>query len=165
MKKTLLAGMAFALIATAAACGKKETPSTPAGAAPAASSHEGTAPGSPASAPPAEAIAGKAAPADAIHGSAAGKSADPHAGLPKTDLAPGTGRKGKVAETMNAAGYTYIRVDEKGKSVWLAVMQTPVKVGDTVEFPDVPPMTNFPSKSLNRTFDAILFVPAVRVGK
>ena len=76
---------------------------------------------------------------------------------------PGTGRKGKVTETMNASAYTYIKVDEKGKAVWLAVMQTQVKVGQTVEFPDVPPMTNFTSKSLNRTFDAILFVPSVRI--
>jgi hypothetical protein len=75
----------------------------------------------------------------------------------------GTGRKGRVVETMNAAGYTYLRVDENGSSVWLAVMEVPVKVGDVVEFPDSQPMTGFRSKTLNRTFDSILFVPGIRV--
>lgn len=102
----------------------------------------------PAGAPPAEAIEGKK---------------DPHAGMERQAINAGTGRKGRVVETMNAAGYTYLRVDENGSSVWLAVMEVPVKVGDVVEFPDSQPMTGFRSKTLNRTFDSILFVPGIRV--
>jgi len=173
VKKTLLAGLTLALLASlaTAACGKKEEPAAP--KAPAAASHEpsspaaaipGTAaPGAAVPAPPAEAIAGKSAPADAVHAGAAGQTANPHAGLPTQQVPPGTGRKGKVVETMNASSYTYIKVDENGKGVWLAVMQQPIKVGQTIEFPNVPPMVNFTSKTLNRTFDAILFVPSIRV--
>ncbi len=174
MKKTLLAGLTIALLASLAstACGKKEELAAPkpadapaAAAAGAAPSHAPADPGTGAqvpAAPSAEAIAGKQPPADAVHGGAA-KPADPHAGLQAPQVAPGTGRKGKVVETMNASSYTYIKVDENGKGVWLAVMQQPIKVGQTIEFPNVPPMTNFTSKTLNRTFDAILFVPSIRV--
>jgi hypothetical protein len=89
--------------------------------------------------------------------------ADPHAGLKPQEIPAGVGHKGKVLETMNASGYTYVQIDEKGQKVWVAVMQTPVKVGDTVEFPDAPPMVNFQSKSLNRTFDKIIFAPGIRI--
>lgn len=75
----------------------------------------------------------------------------------------GPDHKGKVVSTMNAAGYTYIEVEEKGKKLWVAVMEVNVKVGDDVEFPDSPPMENFHSKTLNRTFDKVIFSPGIRV--
>jgi len=68
-----------------------------------------------------------------------------------------------VVATMNAAGYTYIEVEENGKKLWAAVMETKVKAGDNVEFPDGPPMENFHSNSLNRTFERIIFSPAILV--
>ncbi|MEY4386119.1 MAG: hypothetical protein RLY20_1402 [Verrucomicrobiota bacterium] len=64
---------------------------------------------------------------------------------------------GKVLETMNAATYTYVRVDTGKATNWAAASQFPVKVGDTVTIKDGMPMQNFPSKSLNRTFDVIYF--------
>ena len=88
---------------------------------------------------------------------------DPHAGLKPVEIPAGAGHKGKVVSTMNAAGYTYVEVDEKGQKLWVAVMETKVKVGDTVEFPDSPPMLNFQSKSLKRTFDKIIFAPGLRI--
>jgi len=90
---------------------------------------------------------------------------NPHAGLKAQEVKPGTGHKGKVVETMDAAGYTYVQVDENGQKLWVAVMQTPVKVGDTVEFPDSPPMINFASKTLKRSFDKIIFAPGLAVNK
>ena len=147
----------FAALLFLAACGKKaEAPKGP--VAPEAA-HAPSA-GAPA-APPAEAVAGRQPPSDATHAGAV--ASDPHAGLERQAVNPGTGRKGKVLETMNAAGYTYVRVDENGASVWIAVMEVPVKVGDAVEFPDTQPMIGFKSRTLNRTFDAILFVPGIRV--
>ena len=147
----------FAALLFLAACGKKaEVPKGP--VAPAAA-HGPSAPAP--AAPPAEAIAGKQPPSDPTHAGLA--AADPHAGLERQAVNPGTGRKGKVLETMNAAGYTYVRVDEKGTAVWIAVMEVPVKVGDVVEYPDVPPMKGFTSRTLNRTFESILFVPGIRV--
>lgn len=88
---------------------------------------------------------------------------NPHAGLQAQEVPSGTGHKGKVVSTVDAAGYTYVQVEEKGQKIWVATMQTKVKVGDEVEFPDAQPMTNFKSKTLNRTFDKILFVPGIRV--
>ena len=89
--------------------------------------------------------------------------ADPHAGMKPVEIPAGAGHKGTVTATMNSNGYTYIEVDEKGQKEWLAVMQTQVKVGETVEFPDSQPMTNFQSKSLKRTFDKIYFSPGIRI--
>lgn len=90
---------------------------------------------------------------------------DPHAGLKPQEIPAGVGHKGKVVSTMDAAGYTYVEVEEKGQKIWVAVMQTKVKAGDIVEFPDSPPMVNFQSKSLKRTFDKIIFAPGLRIEK
>lgn len=90
---------------------------------------------------------------------------DPHAGLKPMEIPAGAGHKGKVVSTMDAAGYTYVEVEENGQKIWVAVMQTKVKVGDMVEFPDAPPMVNFQSKSLKRTFDKIIFAPGLRISK
>jgi hypothetical protein len=75
----------------------------------------------------------------------------------------GYGHKGEVLETMDSAGYTYARIAENGKELWVACMQTSVEVGDTIEFPDSPPMANFRSKPLNRTFNKIIFAPGINV--
>jgi hypothetical protein len=101
---------------------------------------------------------GQQAPAGAQGG-------DPHAGLKPQEIPAGAGHKGKVLSTKDAAGYTYLEVEENGQKLWVAVMQTKVNVGDLVEFPDSPPMVNFQSKSLNRTFDKIIFAPGVRIAK
>ncbi|GAB4280442.1 MAG: hypothetical protein Kow0092_36060 [Deferrisomatales bacterium] len=69
---------------------------------------------------------------------------------------------GTVVETMDSGGYTYVRVDTGTKEVWAATRQFPVAVGDRVTFPVSVPMTNFRSKTLDRTFDTIYFVQAIR---
>lgn len=66
-----------------------------------------------------------------------------------------------VQEHFDNGGYTYLRCRERGSDMWLAVMQTAVSRGETVTFPDAPPMINFSSKSMNRTFDKIIFVPGL----
>lgn len=91
--------------------------------------------------------------------------ANPHAGMKPQDIPAGVGHKGKVVNTMNSAGYTYVEVEENGQKLWVAVMETKVKVGDVVEFPDSPPMLNFQSKTLKRTFDKIIFAPGLRIAK
>ena len=79
------------------------------------------------------------------------------------------GDKAKVTQTMDSTTnppYTYIEAtDEKGQKTWLALPQMKVKVGDTIEYPDSPPMTNFHSKALNRTFDKLSMVPGIRIVK
>jgi len=64
---------------------------------------------------------------------------------------------GKVVETMDAGGYTYVCLEKKGVKTWLAIPQTKVTVGKEMAFQPGMEMRNFPSKSLNRTFESIYF--------
>jgi hypothetical protein len=64
---------------------------------------------------------------------------------------------GKVAETMESGGYTYINLDQNGKKKWIAIPQTEVKVGQQVTLQPGIEMGSFTSKTLNRTFDNIIF--------
>jgi hypothetical protein len=66
--------------------------------------------------------------------------------------------KGKVLSSIDASIYTYIEVSENGKTVWLAAPTVAVKKGDTIGYDDGAVMTNFFSKSLNRTFETVIFV-------
>lgn len=70
-----------------------------------------------------------------------------------------------IQEHFDNGGYTYLRCREAEKDIWLATMQASVNRGDTVSYPDSPPLTNFSSKSLNRTFDKIIFVPGLFRGR
>jgi hypothetical protein len=67
------------------------------------------------------------------------------------------GVKGKVLETIDAAGYTYLRLETASGEQWAAITQTTVQVGAVVEIVDATMMRDFESKTLNRTFPAILF--------
>lgn len=64
---------------------------------------------------------------------------------------------GKVVETMNAGGYTYVLLEKKGKKTWAAVPAMPVKVGQELAFDAGVEMKNFSSKTLGRTFESIYF--------
>ncbi len=68
---------------------------------------------------------------------------------------------GKVAETMDAGGYTYVLVDTGSNKLWAAASQFAVKAGDQVTVPDAMPMNNFHSKSLNRDFPLIYFTGSI----
>jgi hypothetical protein len=71
---------------------------------------------------------------------------------------------GKVAETMNAGGYTYVLVENGGTKSWAAAPEFKVAVGDSVTLPpNAMPMQNYESKTLKRTFDVVYFVDSVRV--
>lgn len=78
--------------------------------------------------------------------------------------ADANGFTGKVLETMNTSGYTYVLVDTAGKKLWAAAPEVAVKVGDLVTVAGGMPMTNFHSKSLNRDFDVIYFTGSITVG-
>jgi hypothetical protein len=64
---------------------------------------------------------------------------------------------GKVAETMDSGGYTYINLEQDGKSTWVAVPITPVTVGQKVSVLPGFVMNDFKSKTLGRTFELIVF--------
>ena len=74
-----------------------------------------------------------------------------------------TSFSGKVVETMNTAGYTYVLVDTGSKKLWAAAMQFAVKVGDKVTVAAGMPMPNYHSKSLKRDFDLIYFSGGIAV--
>jgi hypothetical protein len=72
---------------------------------------------------------------------------------------------GKVLQTMNAGGYSYIYIEQAdGKKVWVAVTQIAVKVGDQLSFKPGMEMVKFESKALNRSFDSIIFSNGVFSG-
>ena len=139
MKKTALVLLTIAALAIAG-CKDKPKTEAPQQAAPA---------GMPAAAP------GAAAP-----------GGDPHAGMKAQEIPAGVGKKAKVSQTMNSGGYTYVEAaDEKGVKTWLALPEIKVKVGDSIEYPETPPLANFQSKTLNKTFEKILFIPGLRIVK
>ena len=79
------------------------------------------------------------------------------AGQPGAEIVTGT-----VRETMDAASYTYVRVQTEKGDVWAAAPQFAVKVGERVVVPLQMPMQNFHSQSLNRDFPLIYFVSEIR---
>lgn len=150
MKHTALI---VALVAILAACSKQdaESASNNKAAAPAA-------PAEPAAAPNAN-MPGMAA------GGNMGGAAVPagHPGMAEMGAPAPVANKyeGTVKSVTHAAGYTYVEVDDKGKSLWIASMPVNIQKGDKVAWGDGAVMNNFESKALHRTFDSILFVNAV----
>ena len=65
--------------------------------------------------------------------------------------------KGKVLESMDSGGYSYLRIDASQGKVWVAVPQTQIEVGKEVTASPGMVMKNFTSKTLDKTFDAIVF--------
>jgi len=64
---------------------------------------------------------------------------------------------GKVVETMNSGGYSYVCLEKNGKKTWVAVPQMKVTVGQQLSLQPGQEMPNFTSKSLGRTFESIIF--------
>lgn len=91
-------------------------------------------------------------------------TADGKSAAPAAQPAAQQGISGKVAETMNAGGYTYVLVDAGSQKSWAAAPEFKVAVGDSVTLPpNAMPMENYESKSLKRTFDVVYFVDSVMV--
>lgn len=82
----------------------------------------------------------------AVHGSQGGPAAGAAAGV-----------TGKVLETMDSGGYSYVKLATAGGEKWAAVRQAAVRVGDEVTIERAMVMKGFTSKTLDRTFDEILF--------
>jgi biotin carboxyl carrier protein len=98
----------------------------------------------------------------------AGQPATPAAAAPEVPAAPATAApaapvtpppltKGKVVETMNSGGYTYVCIEKDGQKRWAAMPPTKVEVGQEVELGGGIEMGNFTSKTLNRSFESIYF--------
>ena len=64
---------------------------------------------------------------------------------------------GKVIETMDSGGYTYVQIENNGKKTWVAVTKTKIVKDQNISFSTGTEMQNFESKTLKRTFDSIIF--------
>ena len=64
---------------------------------------------------------------------------------------------GTVLETMDAAEYTYMRLKTTSGETWTAINKTKIAKGASVTVTNAMVMDGFQSKTLNRTFDHILF--------
>jgi len=65
--------------------------------------------------------------------------------------------KGEVLEVRDVAPYTYLRLMTPAGQTWAAVTQAPVKKGAQVTIENPAVMENFHSKTLDKTFDKIVF--------
>lgn len=97
-----------------------------------------------------------------------GNTAAPHPPMgtipPSAALAPAPGaNRGEVVSTATAGGYTYVEVKQDGGNLWVAGPETAVKAGDKVSWDGGAVMQNFNAKSLNRTFDRIVFAGSLTV--
>jgi hypothetical protein len=71
---------------------------------------------------------------------------------------------GTVEETLDAGGYTYVRLKTAGGDLWAAVSQAALTKGSEITIGDAMWMENFESKTLKRKFDRILFGAVVANG-
>ncbi|NJD56032.1 MAG: DNA-binding protein [Nitrospirae bacterium] len=67
------------------------------------------------------------------------------------------GISGKVVDTMDSGGYTYVQLEQGGKKTWVAAPKMKVKKGQVLTFRPGMVMENFESKTLKRKFDRIIF--------
>lgn len=72
--------------------------------------------------------------------------------------------KGIVEEAIASAGYVYIKVKTDTASVWLAAPETTVSNGEAIQWQGGAVMHDFQSKTLERTFDEIVFVDKITKG-
>jgi len=94
-----------------------------------------------------------------FNGDAQGSSNTKDANAAPNTAAPSAGGtlSGTVLETMDSGGYTYLQIDTGLDKPWVAIPQSAVKVGEKVDCQPGMVMKNFSSKTLNKTFDTIVF--------
>lgn len=89
-----------------------------------------------------------------------------HQAYAGTDASPGTAAKpapqaialaGKVQETMDSGGYTYVLLKTGTEKVWVAIPLMKVSVGQELDLLPGYELKSFNSKGLNRKFDRIIF--------
>jgi rRNA processing protein Gar1 len=74
-------------------------------------------------------------------------------------------RTGVVQEVLQATSYTYLKVKEGDRDVWIAVAKRDTEVGETVYFSVSLEKKDFESKDLKRKFESIYFVDRVTSGE
>jgi len=103
-----------------------------------------------------ESVQAASSPAPAIVADAAAET--PKMGSDHAAAQPASVRKVIAREVVQASNYTYLRAEENGSELWLAVSKMDASSGKTYFFKGGLVMRNFESKELKKTFDEILFV-------
>lgn len=75
------------------------------------------------------------------------------------------GNEGRVVSVIDTTGYTYMELENSGNKFWIAAPTTKVNKGDHIRFVESMVMTNFTSKTLNRTFSTLIFVTSTEIKK
>lgn len=70
-------------------------------------------------------------------------------------------QKAEVKEVIQTSAYTYLKVDNNNKEVWIAITKQDIKEGSTVYYKEGLKMENFTSPELQRTFEAVYFVQEI----
>ncbi|HUR33622.1 MAG TPA: hypothetical protein VM032_07485 [Vicinamibacterales bacterium] len=104
-----------------------------------------------------------ARPASTAADAAGPASASPAAAAPSAAAATSSsgGFTGTIAETMDAGGYTYARLQRGKDEVWVAAPEFDARLGETIAVSLEMPMQDFQSRTLNRTFPLLYFVQDV----
>ena len=79
----------------------------------------------------------------------------------KTAVAKSKIYYGKVLEIHDAMGYKYLKVDEEGTQLWVAIANAPVAIGEKVGYDKNTVMKDFESKTLKRKFKEVIFASEV----
>jgi hypothetical protein len=103
---------------------------------------------------PAPSSSGQSVAVAGSHAQTASEAASPMGAAPAA--APG-GFQGKVVETLDSAGYTYMKLATADGEKWAAVRAAKVSVGQQATVVGAVEMRGFESKTLNRKFDSIWF--------
>ncbi|GKS69311.1 hypothetical protein W03_13150 [Nitrosomonas sp. PY1] len=73
--------------------------------------------------------------------------------------------EGVVVDVIDTTGYTYMELENAGGRFWIAAPTTQVKKGDHIRYVKNMTMSNFTSKTLNRTFTTLIFVTSTEIKK
>ena len=81
----------------------------------------------------------------------------------KADLPPEvvTSIRGKVLEVVAAGSFIFILLDRGEQQIWATVPAVEVKVGEEVTLLNANIFNNFRSKSMNRSFDELIFATGI----
>ena len=71
----------------------------------------------------------------------------------------------KVEEVIQTSSYTYLLVEENGRSRWIAVSSIDATEGDVLYYNNGLEMVDFKSRELNKVFPNLLLVQIISDGK
>ncbi len=73
--------------------------------------------------------------------------------------------EGKVLDVIDTSMYTYLQVSSNNGAVWIAASKVSVPKGATIGYGRGAVMKNFYSKTLNKSFETIIFLDKVEIIK